>query len=586
MNDPVKFTQILVDVYERTQPLILDVMSKHNLSSNETNIDPLNLKDAMTSFTSYFFSNPQKMLNFQLQYWTDFANLVATTSQAFFNQTEFPVHYDSDKTDKRFKNDAWTANPYYNFLKQYYFMNARWLESVIESADELNPEERHKILFQTRQLISALSPTNYLMTNPEVMAETIRTNGDNLVRGFQKFIEDCERGNGEINISTTNYSQFKVGENLAITKGAVVYKNDLIELIQYNATTESVYKIPLLIIPPWINKYYILDLKAENSFIKWAVDQGFTVFTISWRNPDKSLAHYKFDNYVNEGALAALDAIKEITGEEQCNSIGYCIGGTLQAMTLSYLKANNLQNRINTATFFTTLIDFEKSGELKMFMNDQLLQVLDQEIMNNGIFSGAIMKKTFSMLRPNDLVWSFVINNYLLGKEPFPFDILYWNDDSTDMPAQLHRDYISECYMQNNLIKPHAMTINNTQIDISSIDNKAYFLSTREDHIAPWRATYAGARLLSGDTTFVLSASGHVAGVVNPPAKQKYNYWVNNTLSPDPEVWLDNATAIDGSWWPHWSDWQSKESGNKIPAREITESISPAPGSYVRSEES
>ncbi|MBU0859499.1 MAG: alpha/beta fold hydrolase, partial [Alphaproteobacteria bacterium] len=380
----------------------------------------------------------------------------------------------------------------------------------------------------------------------------------------------------------TYYKAFKLGENIATTKGSVIFRNDLIELIQYEPVTANVYKRPLLIVPPWINKYYILDLRADNSFIKWAVEQGYTVFIISWVNPDRKLAQKRFEDYMTEGVLEALTQVEKVTGEPDCNTVGYCLGGTLQAVTLAYLAATKQSKRIHSSTFFTSLVDFELAGELKMFMDESQLMLLDKEMTEKGVLPASHMKKTFSMLRANDLVWSFVINNYLMGKEPFPFDLLYWNDDSTNMPAAMHSFYMRYCYHNNLLPKPGGVTMAGTPIDMRAVDTDTFFLSTREDHIAPWKATYATTQLFKGDRTFVLSASGHVAGVVNPPHKKKYCYWTAKDLPSSPESWLASATQHDGSWWGHWEEWLRPRSGEKVAARKPENVLDEAPGTYVR----
>lgn len=579
--DPVQLTHILIDVYERSQPMLKDYMERHGVEFTEQNLDPLNLREAGFSFMAHLMANPNRLLEMQMQYWAGFSNLMQSATSRFLGNPEQDL-YAPEQGDKRFTNPAWTNSAYYDFIKQFYLMNARWMEDVVATAENLDDDTRQRVTFQTRQLINALAPTNFLFTNPEVLAETIRTGGDNLVRGLKNLLEDLERGHGELAISTTDYKAFKLGENIATTKGSVIFRNDLIELIQYEPLTETVHKRPLLVIPPWINKYYILDLRPDNSFIKWAVEQGYTVFTISWVNPDRKLAQKRFEDYMTEGVLEALAQIETITGEPDCNTVGYCLGGTLQSVTLATLAARGQGHKIHSSTFLTSLVDFEKAGELKMFMDESQLMLLDKEMTEKGVLPASHMKKTFSMLRANDLVWSFVINNYLLGKEPFPFDLLYWNDDSTNMPAAMHSFYMRYCYHRNLLPKPGGVTMAGTPVDMAAVKADCFFLSTREDHIAPWRATYATTQLFKGDRTFVLSASGHVAGVVNPPVKKKYCYWTNSSLPTDPDSWLAAAAQHDGSWWPHWEQWLRPRSGDKVPARTPQDPLCAAPGTYVK----
>lgn len=581
MPDPIQLTHILIDVYERSQPLLKDYIERHGFEFTEQNLDPLNLRDAGISFMSHLFANPNRLLEMQMRYWNEWSNLWQASTTRFMGGESLEL-YKPEQGDKRFSSPVWNSSTFYDFIKQSYLMNARWMEDIVSTAEDLDDDTRQRVMFQTRQLINALAPTNFLLTNPEVLSETLRTGGENLIRGLKNLLEDLERGHGELAIRTTDYDAFKLGENIATTKGSVIYRNDLIELIQYEPQTETVHETPLLIIPPWINKYYILDLRPDNSFVAWATAQGYTVFTISWVNPNRKLAQKRFEDYMTEGVLEALTQVEKATGVKGCNTVGYCLGGTLQSVTLAYLAAMHQSERISSATFFTSLVDFEKAGELKMFMDESQLMLLDKEMTEKGVLPAAHMKKTFSMLRANDLVWSFVINNYLLGKEPFPFDLLYWNDDSTNMPAAMHSFYMRYCYARNLLPRPGGVTMAGTPIDMTKVETPAYFLSTRDDHIAPWKATYATTQLFEGERTFVLSASGHVAGVVNPPHKKKYCYWTNPDLPDDPDSWHANVEQHEGSWWPHWEQWLRTRSGKKIPARTPKNALCDAPGTYVR----
>ncbi len=582
MPDFVQIGHILMEASQRAQPLIQDFLQKFDPSKTPlTSPDTLHVQEAYAKLMGNMMSDPQKMVDMQVRFWNDWTNLWGETTRKFLSG-EGKTLYTPEKTDKRFKSPLWEQSAYFDFIKQSYLLTSRWLESVVENTEGLDAETRQKIDFYTRQYIDAIAPTNFVLTNPDVLEETIKTGGDNLVKGLQNLLQDLERGHGELNISTTDYKAFKLGENIATTPGKVVYQNDLMQLIQYEPSTPSVHKRPLLVVPPWINKYYILDLKPENSYVKWLVAQGHTVFIVSWVNPDRHLAQKAFDDYMQEGILLALDQIEMITGEKQTNAIGYCLGGTLLAVTLAWLQAHNQPERIASATFLTTLIDFENAGEMKLFIDDAQLKTMEQDMEEKGFLSANALKKTFSMLRANDMIWSFVVNNYLMGREPFPFDLLYWNDDSTNMPAAMHSFYLRRFYRDNALITPCAIEIKGTGIDISTIETPCYFLSAREDHIAPWKATYQTTQIVKGPHTFVLSASGHVAGVVNPPEKKKYCYWTATDTPADCDAWLESATQTDGSWWPHHNEWLKDFAGGETPARTIKDAIENAPGSYVK----
>jgi polyhydroxyalkanoate synthase len=445
----------------------------------------------------------------------------------------------------------------------------------------MDDKTAQKVDFYTRQFVDAMSPTNFVMTNPEVLRRTAETGGENLLKGLSNLLSDLERGQGNLRIRMTDESKFKVGENIAVTPGKVVYQNDLMQLIQYTPTTENVLKRPLLILPPWINKFYILDLRPKNSFIRWAVDQGHTVFMVSWVNPDERLAEKGFEDYMLEGPYAALEAIEKATGEKSVNAIGYCLGGTLLSATLAHM-ATKRDTRIKSATFFTTMVDFAESGELGVFIDEEQLNALEAKMQKRGFLEGREMATTFNMLRANDLIWSFVVNNYLLGQDPFPFDLLYWNDDSTRMPARMHSFYLRRMYQQNDLIKPGGIELLSVKLDLRKIKLPTYILSTREDHIAPWASTYRATQTYGGDIRFVLAASGHIAGVVNPPDAGKYSHWVNTTLPPSPEAWFAGATELAGSWWPDWQRWVTGQEAAQVPARQPKNAIEDAPGSYVQ----
>ncbi|HJU18841.1 MAG TPA: class I poly(R)-hydroxyalkanoic acid synthase, partial [Stellaceae bacterium] len=466
-----------------------------------------------------------------------------------------------------------------------YLLTARTIQEVVRKTEGLDPLTARKVDFYTRQFVDAIAPSNFVLTNPEVLRATFETRGENLVNGLQNLLDDLERGRGRLTVSMTDSAAFRLGENVAATPGKVVFQTALMQLIQYAPTTDAVKRRPLLIIPPWINKFYILDLKPENSFIRWAVGQGHTVFVISWVNPDTRLAAKTFEDYMFEGPLAALDAMYEATGERRANVIGYCLGGTLLASTLAYMTAKR-DRRIASATYFVTMVDFAEAGELSVFIDEEQLSSLEERMQERGYLEGRDMATTFNLLRANDLIWSFVVNNYLLGKSPFPFDLLYWNADSTRMPAAMHSFYLRNMYQENLLAQPGGITLGGVPIDLRKIKTPSFLLSTREDHIAPWRSTYAATRLYGGPVKFVLAASGHIAGVVNPPQSGKYGHWENDHNPPTADEWLAGATQRPGSWWPLWEEWVSHHSGDEVPARQPGDGklppIEPAPGSYVR----
>ncbi|MDX1401597.1 MAG: class I poly(R)-hydroxyalkanoic acid synthase, partial [Kiloniellales bacterium] len=490
-----------------------------------------------------------------------------------------------ERGDRRFKDDAWEDNHLFDFIKQSYLLTARWLQSTVNQVEGMDEQTAKKVEFHTRQFVDALAPSNFALTNPEVLRHTIETKGENLVKGLQNLLGDLENGNGQLRIRMTDSDAFSLGENIAVTKGSVVYQNDLIQLIQYEPLTEKVYKRPLFIVPPWINKYYILDLREKNSLVKWASEQGYTVFIVSWVNPDRELASKSFDDYLSAGILDALNAIEQATGEKEVNAVGYCLGGTLLACALAYMAAKG-DDRVKSATFLTTLTDFTDPGELGVFIDEDQLESLEKKMNKRGYLEGSEMATTFNMLRANDLIWSFVVNNYLLGKDPFPFDLLYWNSDSTRMPATMHSFYLRKMYLENLLVKPGGITLLDTPIDLSLIKTPICMVSAAEDHIAPWQSTFALMNLVSGPAKFVLSASGHIAGVVNPPAAGKYCYWTNSKKAATPSKWLKSAQKHDGSWWPEWSRWAARKSGPKVKARNPGDgrlpAIEAAPGSYVQ----
>jgi polyhydroxyalkanoate synthase len=576
--------QVLGEIAENAQRLMHGAATQHCAVNGAPSPDPLNLRSTILELTARIMADPASMLQAQLSLWHDHLKLWQNTGQRLLGQAVDPL-VTPDLTDRRFRDPAWDDHAVFDFIKQSYLLTSRWLVDTVNGVDGFDDKTKQKIDFYTRQFVDALAPSNFVATNPEVLRATLESHGLNLLRGLNNLLEDLARGEGRLTIRMTDLNAFALGENIALTPGKVVFQNDLMQLIQYEPSTEQVFQRPLLIIPPWINKYYILDLRPKNSFIKYAVEQGFTVFVISWVNPDERHAEKTFEDYMVEGPLAALDAIEQATGERESNVIGYCLGGTLLACTLAYLAAKS-ERRVAAASFFTALTDFEKPGELGVFIDEEQLAAMDEMMAKRGYLDGREMATTFNMLRANDLIWSFVVNNYLLGKEPFPFDLLYWNSDSTRMPYAMHSFYLHKFYQENKLIEPGGITLSGVPIDLRKIRLPVYMLSTREDHIAPWATTYAATQLYRSKVRFVLAGSGHIAGVVNPPSQQKYGYWTNDQLPPDPKDWLDGATEHAGSWWPDWAAWNADKSGPRVPARRPGAGklapIEDAPGAYAR----
>jgi polyhydroxyalkanoate synthase subunit PhaC len=581
--DPVEWSQSMAEIARRSQHLVVEFLERQS-HDGAPPIDPLNVAGAFIEMTQRMMADPAKLIDAQFTLWRDYLTLWQRTADRLLGgQPAAPVA-EPTPGDRRFKDEAWNESAVFDFIKQSYLLTARWMQSTVKQVDGLDDKTAQKVDFYTRQFVDALAPSNFVMTNPEVLRATMESGGENLLRGLEHLLADLERGKGRLMIKMTDLDAFKVGKNIAVSPGKVIYQNDLLQLLQYAPTTETVKQRPLLIIPPWINKYYILDLRPDNSFVRWAVSQGHTVFMVSWVNPDEKLAAKTFEDYMREGPLAALDAIEQATGERQINVIGYCLGGTLLAATLAYMAAKG-DDRFVSATLLASLTDFKEAGELTVFIDEAQLEFLEDRMKEHGYLDGADMATTFNMLRANDLIWSFVVNNYLLGKEPFPFDLLYWNSDSTRMPAKMHSFYLRKMYQENELVKPGGITLAGVPIDLGKVTTPTFLLSSKEDHIAPWKATYAATQIFKGPVKAVLSASGHIAGVVNPPPKTKYGHWENDKLPPSPDDWFAGATYKPDSWWPIWEEWIKQHAGETVPARKPGDGklkpIEDAPGSYV-----
>lgn len=583
--DAEKNAQIYADFAERSQRIVNAFLERQKEGSNYAVADPVEIGKMFMDASLKMMSNPQKFAEQQAKLMQGYADLWQATAKRMQGDDDVQPVIQPAKDDRRFKDDAWSEEAVFDFIKQSYLLTSDWLQAQVSDVDDMDPKTKEKLKFYTRQYVDALSPTNFVATNPKVLKTASETKGENLIKGMDQLLKDLERGQGELRISMTDTDAFELGKNVAVTPGKVVYQNDLIQLLQYEPTTEKVAKRPLLIVPPWINKFYILDLQPKNSFIKWATDQGHTVFVISWINPDERYADKRFEDYMLEGPLAAMDAINEATGEKDVNIIGYCIGGTLTAATLAYMSAKK-DDRVKSATFFTTMVDFSEPGELGVFIDEAQLQRLDEHMEKTGYLDGQYMSQVFNMMRDNDLIWSFVINNYLLGREPMAFDLLYWNSDNTRMPKMMHSLYLRKMYLENKLVVPGGITLDDVPIDLSRIKTPVYWLSTKDDHIAPWKSTYAATQIYKGPKRFVLSASGHIAGVINPPAANKYCYWTNTKNPLDPDDFFETATQHEGSWWPDWKKWIEKYADGEVAARAPGDSklkvIEDAPGSYVK----
>ncbi|WP_395713519.1 PHA/PHB synthase family protein [Reyranella sp.] len=573
------------DIAQRSQKLLESFVERQKADGPQP-ADPLRLTQTFMDFTAKLMADPNRLVQAQIELWQQYMKLWQVTAQRMMGQTVAPL-VEPAKGDKRFSDPAWKDEVVFDYLKQSYLLTSRWLQDNVKQVEGLDDKTAKKVDFYTRQFIDALSPSNFALTNPQVVKATVESKGENLLKGLQNLLTDLERGKGKLAIRQTDMAAFKVGENVATSPGKVVFQNDLIQLLQYAPATEQVYAMPLLIVPPWINKFYILDLKPENSFIKWATEQGYTVFVISWVNPDERLTKLVFEDYMRLGPLAALDAIGKATGERKVSAIGYCIGGTLMAATLAYMAARG-DDRIAACTFFTAQVDFSEPGELGVFIDEDQLASLEDMMSKKGYLEGSEMATTFNMLRANDLIWSFVVNNYLMGKDPFPFDLLFWNADATRMPAAMHSYYLRNMYQKNLLVQPGALALDGVPIDLRKIDIPIYLQAGKEDHIAPAKSVYKATQIFSGPVRFMLAGSGHIAGVVNPPRNRKYQHWLNETQHNPPtlEEWRAGAQEFPGSWWHDWDKWLSAKSGPKVPARVPgaggLPALEDAPGSYVK----
>lgn len=574
-------------VMDHSQRMVNDFWAKQTKQASGTDFqffDPFAAGRAFMQLGAQMMANPAKYESIMQDVARQNYQLMQSMLERLNGEEVEPV-IKPDYGDRRFADPSWSENLVSDFIKQSYLITSKFMNDIVHDLEGIDPESHAKAKFYTRQFVNSISPSNFASTNPLVLKKVQETGGDCLISGMENLLRDLERGQGKLKISTSDDNAFKVGENIAATKGKVVFQNDLIQLIQYAPTTKTVHRRPILFVPPWINKFYVLDLQEKNSLIKWTVDQGHTVFVISWVNPRKDLAHKSFENYMLEGPLAAMDAIEEATGEKEVNLLGFCIGGILSVATLAYMAAKK-DNRVKAATFLTTMVDLTDIGEASIFIDDDQLNAMEDYMAQKGYLEGHHMSGMFSLLRENDLIWSFVVNNYLLGKEPLPFDLLYWNSDSTRLPASMLIYYLRNFYKKNGLMKKNELELNGVPIDIEKVKTPSYFLSTKDDHIAPWRSCYPAVHKLKGPVKFVLGGSGHIGGVVNPPKAKKYGYHTNRKKCETAQEWLETSKEHKGSWWTDWGKWAARRGGKKVPARIPGEgklkAIEDAPGTYVK----
>lgn len=555
------------------------VQKQHNLMASsyieelqkQMPLSPTLMPDMFLKASQAIIKNPAQLLEAQ-------ENLLDEI-HGLWGKALFPEEETQEQCDKRFRHEAWESNPYFIFLKGYYLVTSRWLKNLISEIDGIDEETKAKLTFYTHQFVEAVSPTNFPLTNPEVLEELIKTDGVSLHKGLQNLLDDASKGKW---MKMTDPDAFKLGETLATTKGDVIYRNDLFELIHYHPLTEKQFKVPLLIIPPWINKYYIFDLSPKNSFVKWMLEKGHNVFIVSWVNPGSHHANKSFEDYLLNGAYKACERVAHHSKSQSINAMGYCVGGNLLTALSAYLAKVHSPFKLRSLTLLTTIMDFAKVGDLKVFIDEEHLQYLEDLMAEHGFLDAEKMKSIFSMLRPNELVWSFFVKNYLLGQIPPAFDFLYWNSDSTRLPMALHRDILRKCFQQNLLLIPGGMTIKDIPLDVRDITTPTMFLSTIEDHISPWKSSYPAVHNFKGPLEFVLAGSGHVAGVMNPPEKNKYGFFTNSMFPFLADEWLASASQQTGSWWTYWHDWIAPLSGNAMsPSLHSYPSLAPAPGEYV-----
>jgi polyhydroxyalkanoate synthase len=585
VQNPELFAQNLARVVEEGGKALAAYLGPREAGQKKTELSD-ELSDVVKTIaqvSEFWLADPQRTVEAQTKLWSGYMSLWDQSMRRMMGEAATPAA-EPDARDKRFRDPEWSANHFFDFLKQAYLITSRWAEDMVGGADSLDPHTRQKADFYVRQISNALSPSNFVVTNPELLRATLTSNGENLVRGMRMLAEDIREGKGELRMRQTDATKFEVGRNLALSPGKVIAENAIRQVIQYAPATETVRKRPILFVPPWINKFYILDLNPDKSLVRWLVGQGHTVFLISWVNPDETLAEKSFVDYMREGVLETLDVVCDVAKTDEVDAVGYCVGGTLLALTLAHL-AKRGDARIATATFLTTQVDFTHAGDLKVFVDEEQLDVLERRMREKGFLEGSKMASAFNMLRSNDLIWPYVVSNYMMGKEPFPFDLLYWNSDCTRMPAANHSFYLRRFYHENAFTKGE-IEIDGTRLSLGDVKIPVYNLATREDHIAPAKSVFVGSGFFGGPVRYVVSGSGHIAGVCNPPSSGKYQYWSDGKPEGTFEAWLDNAEVTPGSWWPDWDRWLRSHDDTQVKARRVGnrkhKPIEDAPGRYVK----
>ncbi|WP_274629572.1 PHA/PHB synthase family protein [Arvimicrobium flavum] len=585
VKDPEKFALNVAKMIEEAgKAASAWATPRENGEMRDTVAEPMaDMVKTFSKLTEYWLADPSRALEAQTRLFAGYMDVWSSAIQRVSTGDEVEGQVAPERGDKRFLDPEWGKNAFFDFLKQAYLVTSRWAGDLVEHAEGLDEHTKHKAGFYVKQISNAISPSNFILTNPELFRETVASHGENLVRGMRMLAEDIEAGKGDLKLRQADSSQFRIGENIAVTPGKVIARSELAEIIQYAATTDKVLKRPLLICPPWINKFYILDLNPEKSFIRWAVEQGHTVFVISWVNPDERHGRMDWEAYIRDGLQFGLDTIEKATGERAVNAIGYCVGGTLLAAGLA-LFAREGEDRIKSVTFFTTQVDFTHAGDLKVFVDEDQIAALERSMNQKGYLDGTKMATAFNMLRSGDLIWPYVVNNYMRGKAPMPFDLLYWNSDSTRMAAANHSFYLRNCYLENNLSQGR-MKLDGKTVSLGDVKIPVYNLASREDHIAPARSVFLGSRYFGGEVEYVMAGSGHIAGVVNPVTSKKYQYWTGGKPVGEFEDWVAKATEHPGSWWPHWQRWIEEKDGARVPPRKLppaSRTLGDAPGAYVK----
>lgn len=581
--DPLQVSQAIMFAAMKTQNA-LQTLDPTKASPSLINIE--DMRDTFHTALEKLSAQPDKIISASQEYlkgtfqlWQDSLNVLSGQKETMDEVIE------GNTADSRFKDEMWYKNPFFGYARQSYLLWDRWIKDIATNIEDLDPKTALKIQFYIRQFADSLSPSNFPWSNPKAVLKTIDSQGMNLIQGMNNLLRDFEHGKGQIKIKMVDHDAFRLGENIAATPGKVIFQNELIQLIQYTPTTSTIFKIPVLLIPPCINKFYIYDLRPDNSFVKWLLDRGHSVFIVSWINPDQRLSEKTFEDYVFEGVGNAIDTILDLTGAKKVNAVGFCIGGNILGSYAAYM-ADEKNNPLASTTYLATLFDFKNPGDLGVFIDEKQINQLEERISQKGYLEGQILAQTFNLLRANDLIWWFVINNYFLGQEPMAFDLLYWNSDSTDLPAKMFLYYLREMFLNNNFIRPNGLKLKDKFLDLRKIKTPTFLFNTKDDHIVPWGCGYAATKVLQGPIKFVLGGSGHIAGVFNPPTVNKYGYWTCDTLVDQAEEWFSTATQNQGSWWPEWVEWIEQYAGNKIKASTVGSSKYPAledaPGSYVK----